>query len=169
MTTHGGALLTSSFAATLAPVTYKAFRPCLVDANNQFLDWVPGTAWTFLPAGIAILEADMDKGSPGALPDDGAITRVDHVPLPVGDPQGDLNGNGVLEVDDTGAGSHGDLAHDVRSVVFKPSGRLPSLQCFVTLGEAEHDGSSWVMLRNRRNLVDICIDQYTGRIVVRSP
>lgn len=173
MTTHGGTLLTAAFPEAVAPMTCKTFRPCLVDASNQFVDWVPGTTWTHLPAGIAILEADQDAGSSevrsGQPPQDGTFSKVNHVPLPVGAPTGDLNGNGSLETDTSGAGAHGDLAHNVRAIVFKPSGRLNSLQRYVTIGEAEHDGAQWAAIRNRANLVDVCVDQYTGRVVVKGP
>ena len=156
--------LNSVQAQALAPVYYQAFRPCVVDAAGDFSGWVPNTKWEFLPAGVAVLEADDDSGSaastPGTNPSDrtGGYLTVDHVLMPVGAMSGDLDGDTILE-------AHDAVTH-VRAVIFKPTGMLPSLQRYVTIGEGSYVFGQWI-IRNRKNMRDIQIDQYTGRITVR--
>lgn len=170
MTSHAGAArLADTCPQALGEFVCRASRICTVDRQNQFVAWIEGAEWHYLPSGVAILEADQDNGSAaaaaGALPHDGIITKVDHILLPAGNIPGDLDGDGVLETDP--AGAHDDLAHGVRALIFKPDGRLASAQRIITLGEAVHDGRQWVVIRNRKNLRDLYVDQYHGRLYPR--
>ena len=157
---RNGSGLTSSERERAAPVLNIAFRTCIVDRANTFVEWVPNTKWEFLPVGTAILEADQDNGtnasSSGGDPDDGTISNVDGVLFPVGEPVGDFDDDGTLE--DTGD----DLLENVRAIVFKPNGALASAQRVVTVGEGVYTGD-W-LIRNRDNWRDIYVDQYTGRV-----
>jgi len=157
-----GAALSSDQAQVLAPVYYQAFRPCLVDVNRRFAGWIANTKWEYLPTGVSVLEADSDNGSaasnPSVDPDDGDFLAVDDVLMPVGAVLGDLDNDAVVE-------AHDAVTH-VRAVIFKPTGMLPSLQKVVTVGEGSYVAGNWV-IRNRKNMRDIRIDQYTGRITVK--
>lgn len=160
---NGGSALSASERERAAPVLNVAFRSCIVDRSNTFVEWVPNTKWEFLPVGTAVFEADQDNGTAasasGANPSDGTFSNVDDVLFPVGEPVGDFDNDGALE--DTGD----DLLENIRAVVFKPNGALASAQRVVTVGEGVYAGS-WI-IRNRDNWRDIYVDQYTGRVTHR--
>ncbi|MBN2449054.1 MAG: hypothetical protein JXR77_01615 [Lentisphaeria bacterium] len=125
-------------------VAFTGFRPCFVvndSGTYRFDKWVPNVPWNFVPVGTVIIEADQD-GPTAANPDpdlsDGAITTIADV-----------------------AG----FANPVRAVVFRPAGRLVSLQRDVTLVEgALTPGAASPIVRNPENWINLEINQFTGRV-----
>jgi hypothetical protein len=154
--TGGG--LTPTQSQLMAPAYYQAYRCCVVDASQRFIDWIPNTKWEFMPTGTAILEADSDVTPITGDPDDGDYLAVDNVLMPVGALPGDLDNDGTLEPHDA--------VTNVRAIIFKPNGMIPSIQKFVTIGEGSFVSGRWIV-RNRKNMRDIRVDQYTGRITVQ--
>lgn len=45
---------------TELPKSYRggAYRPCIVDDNDEFIKWVPNERWEFLPVGVNVEEID---------------------------------------------------------------------------------------------------------------
>jgi len=128
------------------PVTgrrFSAFRACQVDAANKWVAWIPNTKWEMLPAGAVIAEAD-------TLPKCGNPTAEDG------------NTSYVTSVDT--------FSSQVRAIIFKPNGQL--------VGNVDADGKRYVSvvegfylfpainctIRNAKNLIDISVDAYTGRV-----
>jgi prepilin-type N-terminal cleavage/methylation domain-containing protein len=129
---------------------FSAVRPCEVrrnGANEEFVAWIPGTDWVFMPTGSVIAEADQDAGYDGT---DGTFTVV----------------RGVKFMHPT---TRATVTADCRAIVFKVSGTMPDLQRYVTIIEGFYTGGSSPTIRNADNRVTIEIDQYTGRISYRQP
>jgi hypothetical protein len=113
-----------------------AFRACYVDAHYGFEDWVGGSSWELLPAGACIRSISMSK-SPTAA--DGC--QLVAVPL-------------LLDSGETRRVA-------CRVVIYKPNGRLASLQrylCFAVDKNGVPDASHGYRL--------LRIDQYAGNAKV---
>jgi len=119
---------------------YVAFRACQVDNQSppNFIAWITGTKWEFLPTGSVIAEADQDSGMQSP-PNDGTSTLV-------------------TGVDGFSAGV------SCRAVVFKPTGATAGgAQRFVTVANGFVSNGS-LTIKNAQDYVDIKVDQYTGRV-----
>ena len=126
-----------------AKYRYTAFRICQVDNAGpaNFVAWVSGTKWEFLPTGAVIAEADQDSGATNP-PNDGTWTPVSGVPGFTG---------------------------DCRAVIFKPTGApAGGAQRYVTVVDGFASNGT-VTIKNAKNYVDILVDQYTGRISYLNP
>jgi len=134
------------------PTAYIGFRPCVVFNDGgtwRFDKWVANAAWSYVPAGACIAEAD-DDGPTAAAPQPDLIDRP----------------GGFTTVSPPAAGPGAFLfTVPVRAIVFKPSGRLTSLQRDVTIVEgAIPPGATTPLFTNQRNWVHIEVNQYTGRV-----
>lgn len=150
---------------------YQSFRSAIVESSGSanvfnFIEWVPGTQWTFLPVGAVIADVD---GSPNE-----ELDRSGSVPLPtnaVNDTTGGWPIDGlasIVKVSDNGSrelftGVSGNT--ELRAVVFRPNGRC-SAQIYVTLMEGLI--STWnadkIERENRNNIRVMEISQYTGKL-----
>ena len=130
-----GLLLPRSEITSPGNVSYAAFRACEVDSTGAFVEWIQDAKWEYLPTGTIIAEADQDSGIDAAGPDDDSPTLVSGVP---------------------------DSSGDVRAVVFRPTGRIMGLQKIVTIAEGVYQGGP--QLKNDANILNITVDQYTGRV-----
>ncbi len=137
---------------------YVGFRPCFVTQNASgdwvFDKWVENTGWSYVPAGAYIAEADQDgPTASNPQPDltDGTCSWVQ----PPTDP--DRRAKFVFTA-------------PVRAIIFRPSGRLTSLQRDVTVVEgAVPPGATTPVTKNPRNWVHIEVNQYTGRVKFLRP
>lgn len=135
---HVALLLPNSNLSDVPDSTYVAFRPCVVDSSRVFQSWIDNTKWEFVPLGTIIAQVD---ASPG----------LDSLPLP-----SDSTASLITAVPGATA--------SVRAVVFRPTGRIHAIdQRAVTLGEGMV-ANSVPQLRNAANIINIVVDQYTGRI-----
>lgn len=142
-------------ASTDIPSKYYncAYRACAVSnpdsGDNEFLYWLEGDKWTFLPTGNAVLEIDDDdevevSGGKLSPTNDDNLTLIDGV-----------------NFSDIGGGSSVD---DVTALVFKPNGRTRG-QRYLNIGEAMHEGSGLVMTNpDPMAYYTVFADQFTGRI-----
>lgn len=155
---------------------WACFRPAVVSGPAspfKFERWVDGTAWTFLPVGSSIMEADDDVGiqSGGSY----AVLGDDvHQKVGVASNEVDLDKIGG----DTGVTG-------VRAVVFTSTGRLAGTSTpplYVTIGEAINNGAkntdgNWIIRnpanaaknKSAANQLTITINPYTGRTVTSDP
>ncbi len=118
----------------LAGYRLVAFRACYVDAKHGFEDWVGGSSWELLPVGVCIRSVSMSK-SPTAVDD----CQLVAIPL--------LLASGETQ------------RVPCRAVIYKPNGRLASLQrylCFA-LETGDPGSGQYRLLR---------IDQYAGNVKV---
>jgi len=100
---------------------YQSFRAAIVSntgAGFEFVEWVEGTQWTFLPTGALVAEADDDAEE---------LTSADP-PLPVGN-SWEISDDSALQVNDVS-----DPGNNVRAVIFKPNGRCVQ-KTYVTIME----------------------------------
>ncbi len=124
---------------------YSSLRAAFVkpdtSSSNKFLfdEWVPGTAWAFLPTGAVCAEADNDRAEVD-INDDGIVTA--DTSWATDNPNGTYLENNVKDdtfckVSDNGA-SHkmveGKDNSNIRAIVFKPNGRC-HIKTYVTVME----------------------------------
>ena len=144
---------------------FVAFRLAMVRpaaGNYDFSAWADESAWSYVPAGVAIMEADGDLGIQDS---------VDYCRLPE-----DLNYTKVDNVDLVALGG-GSTADEVRAVVFAPSGRVRGDSLFITLGEAVYGAGTWDIrkpqnLPNNKsaaNQISLEVNRFTGAVTFRSP
>lgn len=129
---------------------FSAVRACEVrrnGASEDFVAWIPGTDWLFLPTGSVIAEADQDAGLDGG---DGTYTTV----------------RGVQFMHPT---TRANVTADCRAVVFKMTGAMPDLQRYVTIVEGFYSSGTAPVLRNSDNRIELLVDQYTGRVSYTTP
>jgi hypothetical protein len=118
---------------------FHALRACVVDSDGKFVEWIEGEKWTYLPPG-AVIRIINDSTDHTATE---AFETITDVP-------------------------EGGLSAGCPALVFKPTGRMPSLQRFVHLVEGAPAGDS-VVVRNPDNRVAIRVDPYTGRVSFEWP
>jgi type II secretory pathway pseudopilin PulG len=144
------AITNREYIALIIPTTenlppeylYKTYRPCVVNKNFKFSNWVFGEKWEFLPTGTAILDVDGTLGHPdtgtGNFESAGTITSVDFSSI----------GGGTASA---------------KGIVFTPTGKTtnPATRKYVAVGSS-------ILLEggvtSTSNYIEITIDQYSGRI-----
>lgn len=158
---------------------FSSFRSAFVteDSGNtfKFVEWVPGTQWTFLPTG-AVIEILETSGSskPIALDTSGteAVPNSSSYDIP-DDPSDkgvgcdsectsvkDDTSNSNYMVDSSNANS----THGIRAIVFKPNGRCVQKNYLTVMeGVVEADSNETTRL-NKANLRVMEVNQYTGQV-----
>ncbi len=133
----------------------SSYRACLVKLNGsnyEFVRWIPGETWQFLPTGTIILDAGKDK-------DDDPVTNNS-------ERNDDIDSSGLIDkvnFSDLSGGSSS--VDDVCGIIFKPTGDIVGSTRYIEIGEGKYEGSSLVITNtNPSSLLSITISQYTGRI-----
>lgn len=119
---------------------WTAYRACIVNRSDEFVDWLPNSEWKYLPAGAAIAEISMSN-SFSEPPADNADT-IDGI---------DENDDGSIDY------------NNVRAIVFAPTGRLAgstTLKVHIVEGFPAEDS---LVYRNTDNYRTLEVDTYTGR------
>jgi type II secretory pathway pseudopilin PulG len=130
---------------------YKSYRTCIVDNIHyqycDFVEWIDGEKWEFLPTGTAILDVDTTSGHSGA----GAGNFL----------AGGSN-QGIRNVDLSSIGGNVDT-DGLRAIVFLQTGKtsLRTGTKYVTVGDAVLLESG---VTSSSNQIDIQINGNTGKI-----
>ena len=144
---------------------YQSFRSAIVEpagsANEfDFIEWVPGTQWTFLPVGAVIAEANNSASN--------ELDLSGSNPLPLNDTSAwTIDGTAFFEVSDGTTKMYDDPAvsnSGIRAVVFRPNGRCAD-RVYVTLmeGVVSSPGGN-IERENKSNIRVMEISQYTGKL-----
>lgn len=136
----------------------RSYKLCVVNTtptNNvfNFSKWLPSENWGFLPAGTAIhhINSTQHNGSADGTgtfsPTAFACEQVDRVKL------SEIHPTAYANVD------------NVRAIVFKPNGMLAGSgnSRYVAVSESTHNGTELIPT-NKKNWIDITVDQFTGRV-----
>lgn len=154
-----------------ADYIHRAYRMCIVSENYSdsesgapryanktftFVSWLPGSNWEFVPTGTAILEYDQEYKVGAGDTDD--INNLLHS----SNPHEEVDG---VDCSDIGAGT----VDNVLAAIFKPTGEIPSLQRYLSLGEAVYSNGSLVFTNNLprkhgQGVIILKVDSYTGRV-----
>ncbi len=158
---------------------YSSFRSAFVteDSGNtfKFVEWVPGTQWTFLPTG-AVIEILETSGSskPIALDTSGTEAVPNSSSYDIPDDSSDKGvgcdsectsvkddaSNSNYMVDSSNANS----TNGIRAIVFKPNGRCVQKNYLTVMeGVVEADSNETTRL-NKANLRVMEVNQYTGQV-----
>jgi type II secretory pathway pseudopilin PulG len=153
----------SSLATTYHFRSYRLAYVTPAATDYTFTAWVDTYTWAYLPATVAIMEADNDPGiSDGSdytiTPVDNQLTKVDGVDFFTG-----LRGGGAID--------------NVRAVVFSPSGRLLGEARYLTIGRANYNGdylqavepASLATNRSSADQWTIEINRFTGHLNFLTP
>jgi type II secretory pathway pseudopilin PulG len=145
------AITNREYAALIIPTTenlsseylYRSYRPCIVDSNYVFQEWVSAEKWMFMPSGTAVLDVDGTLGHPdtgaGSFESAGTVTTVDF---------SDISGGSSVSS---------------KGIIFSPTGKTvnPATRKYVTVGDALLLESG---VNATENTIEITIDLYSGRI-----
>jgi len=125
---------------------YKSYRPCIVNSSDVFQFWIAGNKWEFLPTGAAVL----------------TITTKSH-----------LSARTIKDFEDATDITNVNLSRigglnnaTVKGIVFKSNGKSGS-RTFIVVGGAASvrtGVSETTGTFTDTNLIDITIDQHSGRI-----
>ncbi|MFA4943655.1 MAG: prepilin-type N-terminal cleavage/methylation domain-containing protein [Lentisphaeria bacterium] len=140
---HVALVMPAAASGTGADKSFVGLRPAIIDASRNWLAWVPNSKWDFMPPGTVIGDIDGTNGIPA----------------------GDLTGGTGSAV--TVSGADGLANGSYRAVAFKPNGRLSGsgTQLYVSVVEGFYPAlATKAEPRRRDNVLNIEIDQYTGRI-----
>ena len=129
----------------------RSYRVCIVKREGalgsytyEFLRWLPGENWSFLPAGTAIFDVATSKVTSEANTFDAAesITSV------------------ICE--DIGAGS----SESLKGIIFRPNGKptASSNDIYIGIGEGVSSGDELTNTNPNAEPSNIAIGHYTGRI-----
>ena len=156
---------------------FASFRSAFVteDSGNsfKFVEWVPGTQWTFLPVG-AVLEILETTGTskPIALDMSGSENLPNSADYTIPNDSTDKGfgcDSGCTSVKDDSDkymvdSSNPNSSHGIRAIVFKPNGRCVQKNYLTVMeGVVEADSNETTRL-NRANLRVMEVNQYTGQV-----
>ncbi len=149
---------------------HRSYRMCYVDENYStsesasraasktftFVSWVPGSNWEFVPTGTTILEYDQEyKAGAGGSDDVANILNTSNY-------HEEVDGVDCSDID---AGT----VNNVLAAIFKPTGEIPSVQRYLSVGEAVFSSGSLQFTNNlprkhEQGVLILKVDGYTGRI-----
>ncbi len=158
---------------------FSSFRSAFVteDSGNtfKFVEWVPGTQWTFLPTGavIEILETT-GASKPIALETSGTETLPNSSSYDIPDDSSDKGvgcDSGCTAVKDDASNSNymvdssnTNSSHGIRAIVFKPNGRCVQKNYLTVMeGVVEADSNETTRL-NKANLRVMEVNQFSGQV-----
>jgi len=150
---------------------YQAFRSAFVEPstadNDQFIfvEWVPGTQWTFLPNAALIALVNDDAAKTLTL-DANGNTPLGHSSY--SDIKAEDGAGIPTVVDGTSEklmpGTGVDNTTGIRAVVFKPNGRCTH-KCVITVMEGQYTASSTEIEReNTSNIRVLDVNKFTGQV-----
>ena len=159
---------------------FASFRSAFVEETSvgsssfKFVEWVPGTQWTFLPIGAVLEILETGNGTPVALEpsDDEYLPKSSSYDIPNDAADKGVGCNsGCTSVKDDATNSnymvdssHANSSHGVRAIVFKPNGRCVQKNYLTVMeGVVEADSNETTRL-NRANLRVMEVNQYTGQV-----
>ena len=159
---------------------FASFRSAFVEeatsgsTSFKFVEWVPGTQWTFLPIGAVLEILETGNGTPVALETSGDeyLPNSSSYDIP-----NDASDKGVgcdsactsVKDDATNSNymvdsSNKNDTHGIRAIVFKPNGRCVQKNYLTVMeGVVEADSNETTRL-NRANLRVMEVNQYTGQV-----
>ena len=155
---------------------FTSFRSAFVEETSygstsfKFVEWVPGTQWTFLPTGavIEILETT-GTSKPIALETSGDEYIPNSSSYDIPEDESDKGvgcDSGCTAVKDGDNPMVDGVANSngVRAIVFKPNGRCVQKNYLTVMeGVVEADSNETTRL-NRANLRVMEVNQYTGQV-----
>ena len=155
---------------------FSSFRSAFVteDSGNtfKFVEWVPGTQWTFLPTG-AVIEILETSGSskPIALDTSGTEAVPNSSSYDIPDDSSDKGfgcDSGCTAVtavkDDAGNDMADSSTRGIRAIVFKPNGRCAQKNYLTVMEGVVEADSHEITRENRANLRVMEVNQYTGQV-----
>lgn len=158
---RGYAITNRQYVAVLMPNTgltndyiYKGYKLCVVATTttaNQFTfkRWLPSEKWEFTPNGTAVNDINSSAHAAGSDSTWGTaiLDNVDGVKL---------TEIGVANID------------NVRAIVFKPTGKMAVTgNRYIAVSESSYNGTALIPT-NKKNWLEITIDQFTGRVTYGS-
>lgn len=164
---RGYAITTRQYVAVLMPTAttspklpndyiFKGYKLCVVSGTTSpftFKRWLPSENWEFLPNGTAINHINNNPHAVGSDSNstalsDGWTTALLEV----------VNGVDFSEI--TGYTT----VSTVRAIVFRPTGKMAvNANRYVAVSESTYSGTD-LIATNKKNWIDITIDQFTGRV-----
>lgn len=154
---------TASTSPILPDHAFKGYKLCVVSSPPTgtsptvftFKRWLPSEKWEFLPNGTAI--ADIRSGTHASISSDsnnwGTAFAGEEV-----------DGVNLSEI----SSPTYDTVNDIRAIVFKPTGKMAvTLDRYVAVSESTYNGTA-LTPTNKKNWIDITIDQFTGRVTYGS-
>ena len=157
---------------------FASFRSAFVEETSygstsfKFVEWVPGTQWTFLPIGAVLEILETGNGTPVALETSGDeyLPKSDSYDIPNdASDKGVGCDSGCTSVKDDGSNymvdaSSKNNSNGIRAIVFKPNGRCVQKNYLTVMeGVVEADSNETTRL-NRANLRVMEVNQYTGQV-----
>jgi prepilin-type N-terminal cleavage/methylation domain-containing protein len=150
---------------------HRGHRMCIVNENYStsengapryanktftFVCWIPGSNWEFTPTGTAILEYDQEYKVGAGSTDD--VANI----LNASNPHEEVDG---VDCSDIGAGT----VNNVQAAIFKATGEIPSLQRYLSVGEAVYSNASLTYTNDLtrvhgKGVLILKVDGYTGRV-----
>lgn len=131
---------------------FNAYRTCEVDGFSgtvNFVRWVPGDKWEFLPTGVGVLQVDHDDTVPftGLNPTDEVANSYVKVA-------------GVPDCEDPS-----DSSKTLRAIVFRPNGKTGSgaVAYYIALGQGSVEGGDFTC-KNRKGIYLVAVNGFTGRV-----
>jgi competence protein ComGC len=144
---------------TLPEHAFKGYKLCVVSSpptgtsptKFTFKRWIPSENWNFLPNG----------------------TAINNIRSTVHADESDTWGSTLLEVVDSvnlhelnPSSNTYDTVNNVRAIVFKPTGKIDTSSSgnrYVAVSESTFNGTD-LTATNKKNWIDITVDQFTGRV-----
>lgn len=163
---RGYAINNRQYVAVLMPSVnlpndylFRSHRLCYVSTTGtanvfSFNRWITSENWGFLPTGAAINHINDNPHPAGSDSDWAAFPLV--YPFAY---------EGVSGVKLPEISGYATVSGNVRAIVFRPNGKIAGAggSRYVAVSESTYSGTS-LITTNRKNWIDITIDQFTGRV-----
>ncbi|HCE44839.1 MAG TPA: hypothetical protein DET40_14965 [Lentisphaeria bacterium] len=174
---RGYAITKREFVAVLMPTAattpklpndyiFKSYKLCVVSSiytagtpnNFTFKSWIPSENWSFLQTGNAINDISSTAHAVGS-DSDWATALLDVV-----------NDVSLKEFNNPPTATTYNAVDNVRAIVFKPTGKMVvSGNRHVAVSESTYNGTGATLTNtNKKNWIDVIIDQFTGRVTYGS-
>ena len=158
---RGYAITSREYVAVLMPKTgltndyiYKGYKLCVVSGTTSpftFKRWIPSEKWEFTPNGTAINHINNTPHDAGTNSDGTTGTWL------TGFACEEVSGVKLTEI---GVAN----IDNVRAIVFKPTGKMAvNLPRYIAVSESTFNGTD-LTATNKKNWIDITVDQFTGRV-----